>query len=118
MKTYRGKRTAAGASIFVEFIDARGIVVAPRLKHIVHHSPTGMEWGYGGSGPADTALSILADHFDEKPTRAALLSGTPQCWRYHQAFKWEFIAKLPRDQEWQITTKEIDSWVAQRAVLA
>jgi hypothetical protein len=25
-----------------------------------HHSPTGMEFGYGGSGPADFALNILA----------------------------------------------------------
>ena len=29
------------------------------LKHKVKHSPTGMEWGYLGSGPADTARSIL-----------------------------------------------------------
>ena len=28
-------------------------------KHIVRHSPTGMTWGYGGSGPADLALSLL-----------------------------------------------------------
>jgi len=26
--------------------------------HIVHHSPTGFEWGYGGSGPADLALNL------------------------------------------------------------
>jgi hypothetical protein len=26
---------------------------------IVYHSPTGMEWGYNGSGPADFALNIL-----------------------------------------------------------
>ena len=26
---------------------------------VVHHSPTGYEWGYGGSGPADLALNIL-----------------------------------------------------------
>lgn len=37
------------------------------LKQIVHHSPTGMSSGYAGSGPADLALTILADHFEEKP---------------------------------------------------
>jgi hypothetical protein len=26
----------------------------------VHHSPTGWEWGYGGSGPSDFALNVLA----------------------------------------------------------
>lgn len=25
---------------------------------VTHHSPDGFEWGYGGSGPADTALNI------------------------------------------------------------
>ncbi len=25
----------------------------------VWHSPSGFEWGYGGSGPADLALNIL-----------------------------------------------------------
>ena len=29
------------------------------LRHVVLHSPTGFGWGYGGSGPADLALSIL-----------------------------------------------------------
>ena len=38
------------------------------LKQIVHHSPTGMSSGYAGSGPADLALTILADHFEEKPS--------------------------------------------------
>ena len=31
------------------------------LEHVECHSPTGYEWGYGGSGPADLALSILCD---------------------------------------------------------
>lgn len=31
------------------------------LPHITRHSPTGMEWGYGGSGPADLARSLLID---------------------------------------------------------
>jgi hypothetical protein len=28
------------------------------LPHLMHHSPDGFEWGYGGSGPADLARSI------------------------------------------------------------
>lgn len=31
------------------------------LPHIKRHSPTGMEWGYAGSGPADLARSLLID---------------------------------------------------------
>ena len=48
-------------------IEQRGIVlrrtghdVLTNVPHlVVHHSPTGYEWGYGGSGPADLALNIL-----------------------------------------------------------
>lgn len=55
-------------------------------QSIVLHSPTGMEWGYGGSGPADFALNILALFTDA--TTAELL---------HQAFKWKFVAGLPEE---------------------
>ena len=30
------------------------------VAHVVWHSPTGLEYWYGGSGPADLALSLLA----------------------------------------------------------
>src|SRR5687767_7716662 len=32
-----------------------------------HHSPTGFEWGYGGSGPADLALNIAARFLPLEP---------------------------------------------------
>jgi len=58
----------------VEVTDGRQVY---DLKQIVHHSPTGMMCGYGGSGPADLALTILADHFEEGPRKvlAALEHG-------------------------------------------
>ena len=31
------------------------------LPHLLHHSPGGFEWGYGGSGPFDLARSIVGD---------------------------------------------------------
>lgn len=31
------------------------------LRHVCRHSPDGFEWGYGGSGPADLARSILVE---------------------------------------------------------
>lgn len=52
-------------------IDARthtklnnGTTTVKPLTHYPYHS-TGLEFGYGGSGPADLALAILADHFGE-----------------------------------------------------
>lgn len=53
---------------------------------IVEHSPTGMEWGYGGSGPADFALNALLMFVPEKTAR--------EC---YQDFKWLFVANLPEN---------------------
>ena len=44
---------------------------------LFNHSPTGFEWGYGGSGPAQLALAILAER----------LSDDAMAVRLHQAFK-------------------------------
>ena len=56
------------------------------LHHVIYHSPTGFAWGYGGSGPADLAMSILADHLGEHPKDIAPFLGNPRCWQYHQNF--------------------------------
>lgn len=89
------------------------------LPHAVYHSPTGMEWGYGGSGPADLALSILADYLGERSdVRAYLKHGglagePPLSLRLHQAFKWDFVARWPREG-WRLTGAEIAQWLRQR----
>jgi hypothetical protein len=63
--------------------DDRGGV--PVEQRYVVHSPTGFEWAYSGSGPADLALNILA-----------LFVAPPEAWRLHQRYKREVIATLPR----------------------
>src|SRR5262245_28326025 len=62
-----------------------------------NHSPTGFEWGYGGSGPAQLALAILADTLHDD-ARALHL---------HQHFKWRVIAKLPRRERWMLKQAEV-----------
>ena len=56
------------------------------VPHAARHSPTGIEWGYGGSGPADLALSVLLALTDEQTANAL----------YHR-FKHEVIASVPED---------------------
>ena len=73
MKTYVGKRTEAGANVVV-WVDSNR---QRPLHHVVFHSPTGFEWGYAGSGPADLALSILADYLHERPSKKRLESWNP-----------------------------------------
>jgi len=80
--------------------DGGGIItnVPHRIKK---HSPTGMEWGYGGSGPADFALNILSMFIGQG---AAERNGL------YQSFKWDFIAKQPQEGG-TITNAEIKEWL-------
>lgn len=54
------------------------------------HSPSGFEIGYGGSGPAELALAILADWTGEPLASARELRG--RAGAHHQQFKWIFLA--------------------------
>lgn len=66
------------------------------LTHKVHHSPTGFEVGYGGSGPSDLALSILADAFSNQEHKIKMLHGTVVPWAasmFYQDFKWDFLTQ-------------------------
>jgi hypothetical protein len=66
---------------------------------LANHSPTGFCWGYGGSGPAQTALAILADYFEDDQTAL----------RLYQQFKSLVIAALPMDQDFEITGEQINN---------
>ncbi len=81
------------------------------LRHVAYHSPSGLNWGYGGSGPADLALSILAHYFNERPQPQSkrFLYGEYQCWQYHQRFKWDFVSAWK--DNWTISTDEITTWL-------
>jgi hypothetical protein len=68
----------------------------PRLD-LWNHSPTGFEWGYGGSGPAQLALALLADH----------LGNSTQAFALYQSFKWQVVANLP-ECGWELTNQQID----------
>lgn len=72
------------------------------LPHICRHSPDGFQWGYGGSGPADAALSILTDCI-----------GTEEANKYYQYFKDDFIAGAGR--ELKITEEQIMVWIIRLA---
>lgn len=104
-KLYTGKRlnpdqkTASDSEVRVEFKDGRP---GYKLKHEVYHSPTGLSWGYGGSGPADLARSILADYLGETPNPAL-----------YQKFKWDFIAPI-KTPEFVIDSTMISIWLEKR----
>ena len=74
---WREARGTAHASV--------GTAEGARLHHVVRHSPTGIEWGYGGSGPSDLALSVLT-----------ALAGADAAERHYRAFVAEVVSCLPR----------------------
>ncbi|HJT79504.1 MAG TPA: DUF6166 domain-containing protein, partial [Gemmataceae bacterium] len=59
MKTYHGMRTEAGCTVTVE--EDGQFTTLPHRLDLRNHSPTGLEWGYAGSGPAQLALALAAD---------------------------------------------------------
>lgn len=78
--------------------------ICTNLPHLVIvHSPTGFEWGYGGSGPAETALNVLEyvvrrEGLSKQKVKA--WNGVfcmSLAWRWHQDFKRTFIANLSQD---------------------
>ena len=91
MKRYEGRRQGYAVIVTVD-----GRPLNPRLD-LWNHSPTGFEWGYGGSGPAQLALAILADHF----------GNDEQAFNFHHRYKWAVIAELPK-RSWTLTSQEID----------
>jgi hypothetical protein len=111
-KTYIGRRHPEGCAVIVQPLNADPYP----LVHIVLHSPTGIEWAYGGSGPADLALSILADHFGERPTDRQAMFNT-QAWKHHQAFKWAVVAPAPH-KGFVLLTSDITLWLAEQATEA
>lgn len=78
-----------------------------------HHSPTGFEIGYTGSGPADLALNAMAALFavkDGHPIKCFDGNVSDQAWHLHQPFKFEFLAGADR-QSGRIAWAEIDAWL-------
>jgi hypothetical protein len=94
-KVYRGWRMADGAHIAI--ITNGGPRPLPLRLDLDNHSPTGFEWGYAGSGPAQLALALLADALRDDVAAV----------RLHQSFKFKVIAPLPRDAPWEMTDDDV-----------
>jgi Family of unknown function (DUF6166) len=92
------------------------------LTHCNLHSPTGFEVGYGGSGPADTAASILADYFEEdarwiERTWRGRSDGRPSnALNLHQVFKFEVIAGIGLEpgEVYTLSESQITTWLAEK----
>lgn len=95
MNRYQGCHNNSGPTVTVN-----GRPLDPRLD-LRNHSPTGFEWGYGGSGPAQLALALLAHHFGEDEMALEV----------YQRFKFAVVARLPK-YSWTLTSEQIQSALA------
>ena len=95
-RVYRGVRRPDGACrVTVEWAGVRPTLLPLRLD-LRNHSPTGFEWGYQGSGPAQLALALCCH----------VLTRTRTAERVYQAFKRRVVAGLPKE-EWALTDNDI-----------
>jgi hypothetical protein len=95
---YRGTRHVgpAGEVLGVE-VERGGRPITPaRSLRVWSHSPTGFEWGYSGSGPAQLALALMLD---------VLVDDDDLAQRCYQWVKWHTVATF-RDA-WTITAGEL-----------
>lgn len=106
-KTYIGFRTSTNR-VFVYVEDGKTGARRP-LGHVQRHSED-LEWGYGGAGPADLALSILVDVAPRREAEA-----------FYQDFKRCFVADWPADsvplrqglgEQWRLGEAEIRDWLS------
>ncbi len=86
-----------GYSEALVYVNGRPLPLRLDLRN---HSPDGHEWGYGGSGPAQLALSILA-----------FVCGDEIAQAHYQDFKFKVIAHQPHDG-WEMTSEEVEDWLA------
>jgi len=84
--------------------DMNGYAVANVPHSVVHHSPTGFDWGYSGSGPAELALNILSAMIGQEAAQENQL---------YQKFKWDFIAHMPKEGG-TIRGEDIKRWLTEK----
>jgi len=61
------------------FLDGKELLPERSINYC-NHSPTGFNWGYGGSGPAQLALAIMLELRDRSD--------------FYQTLKWDLIARI------------------------
>lgn len=110
IKEYSGRRADGNAIVQVTVKEPRAGKTRCRTRELKpekslkvrNHSPSGFNWGYAGSGPAQLALAILLDLFPER--------GDEWAETHHQTLKFKLIAGL--GDTWTLTAEQIENAVA------
>ncbi len=100
---FQGHRSGDGQETAVYAVAAGSapVLLDWRLD-LRNHSPTGLEWGYLGSGPAQLSLAMCAR-----------VVGDDRAIKVYQRVKERIIATLPRNEGWEIPASAVADAVAQ-----
>jgi hypothetical protein len=101
VKKYVGERTPDGVSVIVIPESGGAYPLNPRYD-LRNHSPDGFNYGYGGSGPAQLSLALLAD----------ALGDDEKAQRFYQDVKFKVVARLEGDR-FELRQEDIQKKVAE-----
>jgi len=86
----------------VEKLPEQERLTPDRSLKLVNHNPSGFEWGYSGSGPAQLALALLLDYTEDEEFALT----------HYTQFKNEVVSQLEcagPTEHWRLTSSEIES---------
>ena len=108
MKIYKGYRESVDNYAEDNFITVDGKnferAMLQKSLDIRNHSPTGFNWGYGGSGPHQLALALLMDATNDNYVAET----------FHHDFTKEFVSQW--GQKWETSDDVINAWVKSKQV--
>ena len=129
MREYTGKLKGGGFPGLVVVSEGAGGPARPLRprQDLYNHSPDGFSWGYHGSGCAQLALALLADHFAhdggalERARRLAGydLAGVPESQHadrlavtLHQVLKRDMVARFDQRASWRTDAMALNQWLS------
>jgi len=105
-RLYKGYRIQERSDGVVDVYDDEGnFSQLPLHYDLCQHSISGFNWGYGGSGPTQLAFSLLYDVTENQKVAHSNA----------QNFKWDVLARIPTDDDWQMTFEEINDWLLENS---
>lgn len=72
-----------------------------RRRALIPPQPSRYEWGYGGTGPSNLAIDLLADHLEAEPPPDVLAL-------FHQ----EIMREWHQGEPFALPARELDAWLS------
>lgn len=93
-------------------VDGSEVELDPRYD-LANHSPSGLSWGYAGSGPAQASLAILAHRLGvaKRKKPAGIGDARSEAEVLYQAFKRRVLVGLDKSRGFELPVEEVDAYL-------